>query len=216
MSATRVRSYGNNTTDRNVFAFLTDQNLSSLVKYKAYDNDQTFPTTDTVTTTAHPIFSKGVHTTGSSIYLVDTTNAAPSSDWMADVPASDTAENNPNILLGDDNYVEQDGSILTAASRATFNMCIRVNNTVTTSDNMQFDVAVEYTYTGTAPSPSFQYSPQGASEGTPAFATITGTEGVVHCRSGSGPSGGDFYANIPASGTEDTAEAWVVTAGELP
>lgn len=202
----KATGYGNNSTARNVFAVSFSQNLSSLVKYEAYDNDQTFPAVDTVLTVANIILAG---TTGNSnksmVCLVDTSNAAPSSAWK---PANATAgEANPNRLKGQTNYVEQDGSIVTAGGRITFNMCVEVPYDTQTSDPMGFDLLVRYTYTGTAPTVTFQFNE--GTEGTPTWTSLTvGTHGIKHCRSGSS-SPSNLFANIPVSGTEDTAEGWV-------
>lgn len=210
MAATQVRSYGNNVgTDRNIFSVLFDQDLSGLCKYKAWDNNALWPQTGALTSVSNAIFVKGNHASGSMICLIDTTGGAPVQDWKATIPA-DQAESNPNRLKGNTYYVEQDGSNVSAGGRITFNMVIEVDSSALTTDNMGFDLEVEYSYTGTAPAPVFQFSPVGNTEGAPGWTTITQDAlGVKHCRLNSGPSGGDFYANIPASGQEDTVEAWV-------
>jgi len=202
----QAAGYGNNSTAQNVFAFYTDQALSAPIKYYAYDGG-TFPTTGSAETTTNTILAGTAGNSNiSMICLVDTTNAAPSSAWK---PASPTGgEANPNRLKGTTNYVEQDGSNLTAASRATFNMVIEIPSDVTTASTMTFDLTVEYSYTGTAPSPEFQFNnedPGTGTEGTPDWDSITqDTYGIKHTRAG--VTYPDLYANIPESGTEDTAE----------
>lgn len=204
----KATGYGNNSTARNVFGVLFSQALSSLIKYEAYDNDQTFPAVDTVTTTNNTVLAGTAGNSNKSmVCLVDTTNAAPVSAWK---PASATAgEANPNRLKGTTSYVEQDGSVLGSGGRATYNMVIEIPSDTQTSDSMGFDLLVRYTYTGTAPTVTFQFNE--GTEGTPSWTSLTiGTHGVKHCRSGSSaPS--NLYANIPLSGTEDTAEGWVTT-----
>ena len=170
MSAVQVPGYGNNSTAREVFYFLTTQTLSSLIKYEAYDNDQTFPTVDSVTTTVNNVLAGTAGNSNKSmVCLVDVTNAAPASAWK---PASATGgEANPNRLKGTVNYVEQDGSALTAGTRAKFNMVVEVPSDATTVMDMGFDLTVRYTYTGSVPTVSFQYN--SGSEGTPGYTTIT-------------------------------------------
>ena len=209
----KAKGYGNNSTSRNVFKLTFSQDLSSLVKYEAYDNDQTFPALDTVVTVANDVLAGTAGNSNKSmVCLVDASNAAPSSAWK---PASATAgEANPNRLKGTTNYVEQDGSIVTATGAITYNMVIEVPSDATTSMAMGFDVLFRYTYTGTAPSLTHAYNDDGTgSEAVPDWVTMTpGTHGVIHCRSGSGAAGdGHYYANIPASSTEDTAEGWAET-----
>ena len=220
MAATEVVGYGNN-ANQNVLGIAFDYDLSSLVKYEAYDNDNTFPAIDSSNTgVTHECFSRSSHASGSIICLTDTSNAAPDSDWHSDIPA-DTSESNPNRLKGTSYYVEQDGSILSGGTdgvydtnatnnkRARFNMVIDVPSTCQTSDDMAFDLAVRYTYTGTAPTPKFQYNT--GTEGSPTWTDATaGSEGLIHCRASS--SVGNLYANIPESGTELTAEGFISTS----
>lgn len=206
---TQAAGYGNNSIARNVFGVHTTQALSSAIKYEAYDNDQTFPAVDTAVTYTNDVLAG---TTGngniSMVCLVDTTDAAPSSNWK---PSSASAgEANPNRLQGQVSYVQQDGSVLSADGRATYNMVIEVPSDAETTSSMGFDLLVRYTYTAsTTPTISFQVN-EGA-EATVSWTSLTvSTHGIKHCRSGSSaPS--DLYANIPASDTEDTAEGWATT-----
>jgi len=203
----KATGYGG-TSARYVFSFYTDQALSSKIKYEAYDNDQTFPATDTVTTSANYSLAG---TTANSHYpmvcLIDTTSAAPASaGWKPATPSA--GEANPNRLRGQTYYVEQDGSTLGAGTAAYFNMIVEVPYDLETTDAMGFDLTVRYTYTGTAPTPYFRFNE--GSDATPSWTNITvDTHGIKHCRSGSTAS--YLYANIPESGTEDTAEGWVTT-----
>jgi len=199
--------YGNNSTARNVFGVLTSEDLSSPIKYYCYDNDQEFPTVDTVETVANVVLAgTSGNSNKSMVCLVDTTNAAPTSDWK---PSSASAgEENPNRMKGTTNYVEQDGSILSASGRATFNMVVEVPSDAATTDAMGFDLKIVFSYTGSAPTITFQVNE--GTEGTPTWTSLTtGTHGVKHCRAGTGTA--DQYANIPESGTEDTVRGIVTT-----
>lgn len=210
MAANEVVGYGN-VDKRNAFSCKVSQALSSLVKYRCWDNDETFPTVDDLETTANDVLA-GTSGNGnkSMVCLVDTTNAAPGANWK---PASPTAgEANPNRMKGDTNYVEQDGTILDADGRCTWNMVIEVPSDATTSMAMGFDLELLYTYTGSVP--TLTWAINTGTEVTPTWTTVTpGTDGVLHCRDGSGPTGGGgdghYYANIPTSGVEDTVEGWV-------
>lgn len=214
MAAYKATGYGNNSTAQNVFAVLFSQALSALVTYYCYDNDETFPTTDDLETTNNEVLAGTDSNNLSMVSLVDTTNAAPSSDWKPAAAAS-SAEDNPNRMQGSTSYVEQDGAIRGAGERITFNMVVEVPSDATTSMAFGFDLKIVYSYTGPEPTVSFQINT--GTEGTPTWQTIApDTYGILHCRSGSGPSGqggdGNYYANIPESGTEDTAEAWADTS----
>jgi hypothetical protein len=204
--------YGNNSIARNVFCFeLTGagDELSSLVKYECYDNDNTFPAVDTQTSNTNDIFVNGA-SSYSMICLVDTSNVAPSSNWKPSAPSA--GEANPNRMKGQTNYVEQDGSILAQATnpRATFNMVIEIPSSAQTSYTMGFDLLVRYTYTQ-ASAPTVAFKINEGTEGTPTWTALTvGTHGIKHCRSGSSSS--DCFANIPETGNEDTADGWALTA----
>lgn len=208
----QVTGYGNNSTDRNVFGFLTDEDLSSLIKYYAYDNDETFPTVDDLATADNEVLAGANSLLLSMVSLVDTSNAAPSSDWM---PSGATGgEANPNRLQGDTSYVEQDGTILSAAGRATYNMVVEVPSFALTSMAFGFDLKIVYSYTGAVPTPKFQINI--GTEGTPIWEDISETSsvyGILHTRTGSGLAGdGNYNANIPETGVELTVEAWADTS----
>lgn len=201
----KATGYGNASTARNVFRITFSTALSSAVKYEAYDG-ATFPATGSAVTTANTIFAG---TAGNSnkpmLSLVDTTNAAPTSSWK---PSSATGGSaNPNRMKGQTNYVTQAGSNVGASGTITWNEVLEVPSDATTSSTMAHDLLVRYTYTGTAPTLTWAFNE--GSEGTPTWTTMTvDTHGIRHCRTGT-VSGGPYLANIPASSTEDTTEAWV-------
>jgi hypothetical protein len=209
--------YGNNSTARNVFAVNFSQSLSSAVKYEMYDG-ASFPAVGSAVTVANTCFAGTAGNSNKSMWcLVDTTNAAPSSNWK---PASATGGTaNPNRMKGTTSFVTQAGSNRVGAaapgdanSRITFNMVLEIPSDATTSSTMAADLLVRYTYTGSAPTLAWLFNDAvSGTEGTPTWTTLTpGTHGVRHTRSGTS-GGGPYVANIPASSTEDTAEAWVTT-----
>ncbi len=205
MAVTEVVAYGEGGVNQNAFAVDFSTALSSVVTYHAYDNDQTFPTLESpaLTTTANHIFSEGATSSASMIALIDTTNAEPSNTWATDMTTA--AENqNPNWLKGDANYVTQAGAVRGAGERVLFNMGIEVNNTVTTSMSMGFEVCVKYTYTGSVPTVTWKYNTGTA--GTPTWTAMTAAHGIKHCRSTA--AAGSLYANIPESGHEWTTKAF--------
>jgi hypothetical protein len=214
VTAFKATGYGNLSTARNVFGLAFSTALSSLCTYKCFENDQAFPTIDTVETVANIVLHGTAGHTESMVCLVDTTNAAPSSDWK---PASATGGSaNPNRMEGAVSYVTQAGAIRGAGERITYNMVVEVPHDALTTDPMGFDLKVTYSYTGAAP--SLTWSINTGTEGTPSWQTITPKidvnpgYGILHCRAGSGPVGhsgdGKYYANIPETLTELTAQAW--------
>lgn len=212
MAAYKAVGYGNNSDAQNVFAVLFSEALSALVTYYCYDNDETFPATDDLDTANNEVLAGVDSDNLSMVSLVDTTNAAPASDWMPDTATP--GEANPNRMQGGTSYVQQDGAIRGSGERVTFNMVVEIPAEATTGDAFGFDLKVTYSYTGSAPTVSFQVNT--GTEGSPSWQTIehdgSAPYGILHCRSGSGPTGqgGDnnYYANIPESGVELTAEGW--------
>ena len=210
MAGYQAIGYGNNSTARNVFGVLFSEALSALVKYYCYDNDETFPATDDLETADNDVLAGVDSLNLSMVSLIDSTNAAPTSDWK---PASATpGEANPNRMQGATSYVEQDGAIRGASERITFNMVVEVPAEATTVMAFGFDLKIVYSYTGAEPTVSFQVNT--GTEGSPSWQTVAPeTYGILHCRAGSGAGGdGNYYANIPEADTEDTAEAWADTS----
>lgn len=201
----KATGYGNNSTARNVFRITWSQALSSAPKFEAWDNDQTFPTTDTVTTTDNVVLAGTANNSNKSmVCLVDTSSGAPSSNWK---PASATGGSaNPNRLKGTTSYVTSTATP-SGGGTTTWNEVLEIPYDATTASPMGFDLRVVYTYTGTAPTLTWAFNE--GTEGTPSWTTLTpGTHGIRHCRTGT-VAGGPYIANIPASSTEDTTEGWV-------
>lgn len=219
--ATEVTGYGQGGVNRYAFGLEFSQALSSLCTYHAYDNNQTFPTLESTPLTSHSneIFTHGASASNlSMILLIDTTNVEPSDTWATTLASGGGADDevNPNFIgknLGDsnDSYVEQDGAIFSSTDQTLlWNMLIEVDSAVETSDDMRFELTIKYTYTGTVPVLEWRYN-IGSAPTT--WATLTpGTDGIKHTRAGA--SSGAYYANIPETGQEFTAEAWKATAGE--
>lgn len=93
-----------------------------------------------------------------------------------------------------------------------WNMALEVPSDATPGSTGQaHDLLLRYTYTGGAPSFIFYFNDNSTgTEGTPLWTAMTsGTNGIRHCRTGSGV--GNYLANIPASSVEVTTEGWVTT-----
>jgi hypothetical protein len=210
MAGYEVEGYGN-VDKQNAFAVLFSEDLSALVTYYCYDNNQTFPATDSVETANNEVLAGTDSAALSMVSLVDTTNASPGASWK---PGSATpGEANPNRMQGNTSYVQQDGTIRSSSERITFNMVVEVPDDALTSMAFGFDLKIVYSYTGATPTVDFQVNT--GTEGSPSWQTIehegSSAYGILHCRINSGDkSGGDgnYYANIPESGTEDTVEGW--------
>ncbi len=201
-----------------VFAIYTDQNLSSRLKWRAYDNNSTFPTTDSLTTTTNPVLKGTVGNSWESMVGLISASVRPGDNWLSNAGrASSTAHS--NRIAGVTYYVLEARPPMTAGQYSPFNMVIDVPSDVETSYNMKFNLEVEYSYTGTAPNIAFMYNCTPQAIAVPKWSTVTGaaggeasiTRGIKHCRANSTPPN-DLYANIPVSGVEKTAEAWICKA----
>lgn len=220
MAAYKAIGYGNNSTSRNVFGIKFSTALSAVAKIYCYDNDLTFPTVDTVETVDNIVLAGTTGHTESMVCMVGTTGAAPPSAWkptvhtdgMAPLDEEGFTGVSRNRMRGTESYIQQGGTIRGAGERITFNMCVEVPHNTLTTDPMGFDVKVLYSYTGDAPTVTWQIYQNAGSPDWQDIAVSTGGYGILHCRAGSGPTaqGGDnlYYSNIPAAGTEVTAEGW--------
>lgn len=200
----KATGYGNNSVAQNVFRILFSQDLSTPPKYELYDGG-TFPAVGVAVTTANTVFAgTAVNSNKPMVSLVDTSSAAPSSNWK---PASATGGTaNPNRMKGTTNFVTSTATP-TAGTAIRWNMVVEVPSDATTSSTMAHDLLIRYTYTGTTPVLTWAFNE--GTEGAPTWTTwVPGTNGQRHCRAGT-VSGGPYLANIPASSTEDTAECWV-------
>lgn len=203
----RAVGYGNNSIARNVFRITFSTALSSAPKYEAYDSAATFPAVDTAVTVANTILAGTAGNSNKSMLsLVDTSSAAPTSNWK---PTSATGGSaNPNRVKGQTNFVTATATP-GAGGVITWNEVLEVPSDATTSSTMAHDLLVRYTYTGTAPTLTWAFNDAvSGTEGTPTWTTLTpGTHGIRHSRAGA--STPNYLANIPASSTEDTVEGWV-------
>lgn len=201
---------GNNNA-QNVFKVTFSTALSTAPKYEAWDNSQTFPAKDAAgSTTAKEVFT-GTAGNGSKpmLYLAATTSAAPGANWK---PASASAGSaNPNRLKGTTNYVT-DPTTPGASGAILFNIGLEVPSdaTVPSSSSMAFLLQIRYTYTGSAPSLTWEFNE--GTEGTPSWTALTpGTHGLRFCNSSTSWAAGPYKLTLPASSTADAGEVGVTT-----
>ncbi len=204
----RADQAGSNTVKR-VFKVTFTRPLSSKVKYEAYDNTKgkaNFPTLDSVLTTANDIFGMGGGE-DSMIGLHDTTATRPqATSWFPDTPNANTSS--INLLKGTTTFVTQHGATVSAGGSITYSMQCKIVASMQTSSITGFDLAFRYTYTSTQPTLAFFFMDATLQDWT---ALTPGTHGIVHTRAGT-VTLGPYLANIPVTGQEKTAEAWVVAS----
>lgn len=205
----RVAGYGS-TVAKNVFKVTFVYPLSSKVHYEAYDNAQTFPQTDTLTTTGNDVFGLGAGEYP-MIALRDTTNgtAGAGTNWFPASPNANTAT--INFLKGLVYYVTQQGATLSSAGGSiTFNMQASIPASAQTDSSMQADIVVRYTFTSTTPNVTWWFNSVSDS-GTmyvPVWATmIPDSHGIYHTKIGLTVA--PYLANIPETGQEKTLNAWI-------
>ena len=200
---------GNNDT-QNVFKITFSRALSSAPKYEAWDNSDTYPAVDAEgSTILKEIF---VGTTENSnipmLSLVDTTSGSPGADWLPAAATGGTA--NPNRLKGDTNYVTSTSTPV-ASGEVLFNMVgeFPSDSTVPSTSSMNYLLQIRYTYTGDAPTLNYYFNE--GTEGTPSWTAWTpGSHGMRHTNSGA--SVDNYKLTLPASGTVDTGEIWIVAS----
>lgn len=203
---------GNNDA-ANVFKIIFSQALSTAPKYEAWDNSQTFPAKDASgSTTAKEIFTG---TAGNSskpmLYLVDTNAGAssPGSDWKPSTATAGSA--NPNRLKGTTNYVTAQNTP-DASEFITFNIGLEApyDATVPSSSSTAHIIQIRYTYTGSAPSLTWQFNE--GTEGSPSWTTLTpGTHGLRYCNTGTSWAAGPYKLTLPESSVTDAGEVGVTT-----
>jgi hypothetical protein len=138
--------------------------------------------------------------------LVDTTNSAPSSNWL---PSSATAGSaNPNRMKGSTNYVTSPATP-GAGGAIRFNITAEFpsDSSVPSSSSQNILLQVEYQYTGSAPTLTYAYN-DGGTEGSPSWTNFTpGTHGIRLVNTGT--SSGTYKLTLPASGVVVCQEGWI-------
>lgn len=206
----KVVGGGNNSTAQNVFRLTFSQAVSAAPIYKMFDNSSTFPAVDAAgSTTAKEAFTGTAGNSSKPMYaLVDTTNAAPSSNWF---PASATAGSaNPNRMKGSTNYVTSP-STPTVGGAIKFNLSAEFPSdaSVPSTSSQNILLQVEYQYTGSAPTLTYAYN-DGGSEGSPVWTNFTpGTHGIRLVNTGT--SSGTYKYTLPSSGVATVGELWVTS-----
>ena len=208
----KVTGAGNNSTAQNVYRVTFSTALSSAPKIEAWDNSSTFPARDASGSTVTKEIFVGTTGNGSKPMLsaVATTSVAPSSAWK---PASATAGSaNPNRLKGTTNYVT-DPTTPGAGGNIRFNACVEVpyDASVPSSSSMNAMIQIRYTYTGTAP--TITWDANEGTETTPTWTTATpGTHGIRYCNAAATVSDSNSWKlTLPDSSTVDDG-AQLVTA----
>ena len=178
--------------------------LSSDPRWEAWDNTQTYPAVDSYGSTVTGALFVGTTSYARPMIALMATTGGAGVSW----PSTATDGNaNPNKLKGTTSYVVDTNYPETAPGTIYFNMAADIPNDLEPSEDMNWLLQCRYSYTGSSPTLSWYYNT--GTEGSPSWTGLTpGTDGIRLCASG---ASSPYYANIPYSGTEWTAQINVET-----
>lgn len=216
----RVKNYGNlaaSSGAKNVFRVIFNQALSTAAKYEAWDNAQAFPAVDTAGSTVSGYLFIGTAGNGNlpCLSLADCTSSILAYPWDTTISGAVTAgAANPNRLFGTSSYVQTSGGITAQSGFLNWNVVANVPYDFEPAYDMDHLLQIRYTYTGTAPALEWQFNDcsgaTGGTEATPSWTIMSAAcTGVRHGRTGAATP--NWYANIPASGVEQTTEGWITS-----
>jgi hypothetical protein len=203
----KVVGAGNNSQARNVFMVTFSQALAAVPTLEAWDDD-------TFSTVTKEMFA-GTHDNGNIPYVsaVATTDSAPASaNWKPVTPVAGGAT--INRLKGRTNYVNLSASIPSANGSVRFNLDWELPDdmTIPSTNTGNGVIIVRYSYSGVAPTLTWQFNDNsaGGTEATPAWTTITpGGAGSVIRPCDSGSTSASLVVTKPISGVADAGEVWV-------
>lgn len=196
---------GGDITKQYVFCLNFSEELSSDPRWEAWDNAQTFPTADTYGSTTTGALFVGTTAYARPMIALMATTAAAGSTW----PSTATAGNaNPNKLYGTTSYVTDTNYPGGTNGKIYFNIAADIPHDLEPSEDLNWLLQCRYSYTGSTPTLTWTYNT--GTEGTPSWTGLTpGTHGIRLCAAGASDP---YYANIPYSGTEWTAQINVETS----
>jgi hypothetical protein len=198
---------GNGSQARNVFKVTFSQALAAVPTLEAWDDD-------TFATVNKEMFI-GTHDNGNIPYVsaVATTDQAPAgTNWKPASPVAGGAT--INRLKGRTNYVNLSTGIPTASGSVRFNLDWELPDdmTIPSTSTGNGVLIVRYSYSGTAPTLTWQFNDYsaGGTEVTPAWTTITpGAAGCVIRPCDTGSSAASLVVTKPTSGVADAGEIWI-------
>jgi hypothetical protein len=201
-----VANAGNNSSAQNVFRVVFSQALSASPSLEAWD-DSTF------SSNTKEMFT-GTAGNGGIPYVsaVATTDTAPTPLWKPVAPVGGGAV--ANRLKGTTNFVTLTTTIPGVGAAVRFNLDweISFDTTVPSTTTCNGVLAVRYSYSGAAPTLTWQFNDvsAGGTESSPQWTGITpGAAGQFIRPTDSGVSSANLVFTKPSAGVLDSAQIWV-------
>ena len=201
----QVENAGNTSTAQNVFRVTFSQALAAPPTIESWD-DATFSST-----TKEQFAGTSVNGHKPYVSAVATTDAAPASNWKPSSAVGGGAT--ANRLKGTTNYVNASAAAPGSGGTIRFNLDFELPSDMSIPSTSVFGVlAVRYSYSGTAPTLTWQYNDAGAggTESVPVWITITpGSSGAFIRPTDAGATPSNLSVTKPSSGVADAAQIWV-------
>jgi hypothetical protein len=196
---------GNNSSAVNPFNVTFSQALSAIPTLESWD-DSTF-----LTVTKEQFVGTAGNGNIPYVSAVATTGGAPASNWKPASPAAGGAT--INRLKGTTNFVNLSSSIPGSGGTVKWNLDFEVPSDAAVPSTSTFGVlAVRFSYSGAAPTLTFQFNDlsAGGTDGAPVNTNITpGSAGNFIRPADAGATSANVVMTKPSSGVLSAATIWV-------
>jgi hypothetical protein len=205
----KVKGGANGSQAQNVFKVTFSQALAAVPTLEAWDDD-------TFSAVTKEMFT-GTPDNGNIPYVsaVATTDGAPAgTNWKPVSPAAGGAT--INRLKGRNSYVNLSAAIPSANGSVRFNLDWELPDdmTIPSVNTGNGVIIVRYSYSGVAPTLTWQFNDNsaGGTEASPVWTTLTpGAAGAVIRPCDSGSSSASLVVTKPTSGVASAGEIWVTS-----
>jgi hypothetical protein len=202
-----VTGAGSANSVANVFQVVFSQALSGIPTLESWD-DSTF-----ATTTKEQFAGTTINGNIPYVSAIATTQGASAPNWKTGGSAGGQTVNR---LKGLNNYVNLTTVIPTAGGSVKFNLDFEIGADASVPSTNTFGVlAVRYSYSGAAPTLTFQFNDAsaGGTEGAPSWTNITPGSGGNFIRpADAGSNSGSVIMTKPTSGVASAAQIWVTNS----
>jgi hypothetical protein len=196
---------------KNVFKVSFSQALSTNPKLQAWDDEG-------MDSVAHAVFTGTTESGSKPLIGAIGLTSAPSAEWFPSSLIAGAAVDAASLLKGTDGFCLLSSTAPGAGGEVFFNLDYKIPHDISPGDALGHVVAVEYQYTGAAP--TVTWSANKATEETPDWegltpqakgsAPVPETTEIRPCSAGEGADGtGTYKLSIPGSGQEFADEIWL-------